>query len=502
MRLTIVLLWIALAYPAFSQPGFNSTYHFGYPRDHFRNLIVHQDTVVAYGMARTDTFPYRQCLFVARFDSSGVPIDQALICDALGGLLSMDINWAEIITTSDGGFALTAASFNRYDGMFIKLKNNLSVEFAQEYEDSVNLVEFYNSIVELPDGYLLGGYVQSPNYLAESFLRRVDKHGNSLWFKYYGKYVETDLFSYYYQLNDTTVAYVGGYVNNPNSLAGRGPWIVLINPENGKIIKEWRPGSSAAGTVHFLFPLTDTTWLIYGKKTLQVSPVQHVRPYWAIIDTAFNLIDMQLFGPGPLISNFIWDIEPTPDGNFIAAGELYAANPNTEPADIYGWLYKVSPELDGNWSLQLIAPVPEPKVSGNYLGGVGVLSSGNMVAGGYSSYNGEITCWLVKFSTDGCVDTLWCAVTPDWEPDGPEIQPRQLRLYPNPAQEAVFVELPEGDYPVWVELYTLDGRLCHQQAIDLSDSIDVSDLLSGYYICRIIGRKGHRYLSRVVICHS
>ena len=117
-------------------------------------------------------------------------------------------------------------------------------------------------------------------------------------------------------------------------------------------------------------------------------------------------------------------------------------------------------------------------------------------------YNSQITCWLVKFSTDGCVDTLWCAVTPDWEPDEPEIQPRQLRLYPNPAQETFFVELPEGDYPVRVELYTLDGRLCHQQTIDLSDAIDVSDLFSGYYICRIIGRNGHWYFSRVVICHS
>ncbi|MBK6929405.1 MAG: T9SS type A sorting domain-containing protein [Saprospirales bacterium] len=208
---------------------------------------------------------------------------------------------------------------------------------------------------------------------------------------------------------------------------------------------------------------------------------------------------MRLFGPGPLISNFIWDIEPTPDGNFIAAGEPYAANPNTEPADIYGWLYKVSPELDSLWSLQLIAPVPEPKVSGNYLGGVGVLSSGNMVAGGYSMYNSQITCWLVKFSTDGCVDTLWCAVTPAWEPDEPEIQPRQLRLYPNPAQETFFVELPEGDYPVWVELYTMDSRLLQRQRLESNEALKIAGLPQGIYLCRVIDASGLIYIAKLIV---
>ena len=118
MRYFALLLWMSLTQSVFSQPGFNTIYDFAYPRNHFRNLIVHQDTLIAYGMARTDTFPNRQCLFLARFDSSGTALDSRLICDSSGGYYTMDINWAEIITTSDEGYALTAASFTRHNGIF------------------------------------------------------------------------------------------------------------------------------------------------------------------------------------------------------------------------------------------------------------------------------------------------------------------------------------------------------------------------------------------------
>jgi hypothetical protein len=487
---TAVMILMHVALTAFSQSGFNRIYDLGYPRNQFRNLIVHQDTVIAYGIARMDTFPNLQCLFLARFDSSGTSIDSRLICDSLGDYLSMNINWAEIIRTSDGGFALTAASIIRNNGVFVKLRQDLSVEFIQEYPDSVNLVEIYNSIVEFPDGYLLGGYVQRPNYLQDAFLRKVDKQGNSVWFSYYGQYDVVDLFSSYYKINDSLVAYTGGYVNDNNSLTGRGPWVVVMDCNDGNIHKEWRPDSSSVGTIHFIYPLSDTTWLLYGKKTLQINPAR-VMPFCALTDTAFNVKDIWLFGPGANITNFLWDIEPTPDGFFITVGQVNAKNPNTEPTAVYGWVYKVSPDLDSLWSLQVIPPVDDPKNYGGYLGGVGILSSGNMIAGGYANSMEGIHPWLVKFTPDGCIDTLWCATTPVWEPYDLEWRKQPVvQLYPNPAQGFVTVELPGYDTEATLELFSVEGRVCLRQSIPDSGQIDVSQLAPGYYVCRVSMKDG------------
>ncbi|MEQ1747737.1 MAG: T9SS type A sorting domain-containing protein, partial [Saprospiraceae bacterium] len=497
MRHLLALLWVGISLPCLSQQVFNRAYEYGYPRNQFRNLIVHNDTIVSYGMARTDTLPHRQCLFVARLDSSGAKIDHTLICDPLGGTLAMDINWADMARTSDGGYALTASSITRNDGAFIKLRSDLSVEFVREYRDTVNFVEFFDAAIELSDGYLLGGYVQQPNYLIQSFLRRVDKQGNTLWFSYYGEHSVTDLFSDYLKINDSLIVFVGGYVTNGNTLSGRGPWIAFINPNDGEIIKEWRPENYLEVFLHFINPLPGNRWLLYGKRALQVNPLQ-VSPFWAIADSAFEIEDIRLFGPGSGVSNFLWDFAPTPDGNFIAAGQVDALNPNTEPAQVYGWLYKVSPGLDSLWSRKMIPPIAGTQ--GGFFGGVGVLSSGNMVAGGYCGLsNGAVQGWLVKFTPDGCVDTILCNTVPVWEPEEQELREPPARVYPNPTTGRFFVELPKDSGPVRVLVHSLDGRTVLEQTITTSVELDGTGLRPGLYFCRVVDATGLRLVAKLII---
>ena len=497
MRYILMLLWVGISWPGLSQPVFNRAYDYGLPRNQFRNLIVHNDTIVCYGMARTDTPPYRQCLFVARVDSSGMNLDHTLVCDPLGGTLDMDINWADMIHTADGGYAMTAGTVTRNDGAFVKLRSDLSVEFVREYRDTINFVEFYNAVTELPDGYLLGGYVQTPNYLIEPFLRRVDRQGNTIWLSYYGEYTEYDLLSSNYKINDSLIVFVGGYSKDENLLSGRGPWIVFINPLDGEVQQEWRPSESPIEILHYIRPLPGNKWFLYGKKSLQVNPLR-ASPFWAIVDSAFNVLDMRFFGPGMLVANFLWDIEPTPDGNFIAAGEVDALDPNTEPAQVYGWLYKVSPGMDSLWSHRMVPPIAG--TLGGFFGGVGVLSSGNMVAGGYAGLsNGAVQGWLVKFTPDGCVDTLLCNTVPAWEAEELSLQEPPARVYPNPTTGRFFVELPADSAPVRVLLHTPDGRTVFDQILMTSSSLDGSTLRPGLYFCRIIDASGLRLASKLII---
>lgn len=423
-------------------------------------------------------------------------MDHALICDPLGDLLAMDINWADIIVTADGGYALTAASIYRNNGVFVRLGNDLSIEFMREYPDTINFVEFYNAVIELSDGYLLGGYVQTPNYLTDPFLRRVDKQGNTVWFSYYGKYPVTDFFSNYHKVNDSLIVFVGGTIVNDNALSGRGPWIAFINPLDGEVLQEWRPENIPIELLHYIRPLPDGKWFLYGKKTFQVNPLQ-VRPFWAIVDSSFHVEDIRLFGPGPTTTNFLWDIEPTPDGNFIAAGQVNAVDPNNEPAQVYGWLYKVSPGLDSLWSQRLIPPLVGSL--GGYLGGVGVLSSGNMVAGGYAPLGNEVYGWLVKFPPDGCVDTILCNTVSAWEAEELSMREPPARVYPNPTTGLFFVELPEGSGSVRVQLLSPDGRVATDRALSGSGWLDVSELPPGLYLCRVVDAAGIRVVTKLVI---
>ena len=206
---------------------------------------------------------------------------------------------------------------------------------------------------------------------------------------------------------------------------------------------------------------------------------------------------MRLFGPGMLVTDFFWDFAPTPDGNFIAAGQVNAVDPNNEPASVYGWLYKVSPELDSLWSHRLIPP--QAGSPGGYFGGVGVLSSGNMVAGGYAPLGNEVYGWLVKFTPDGCVDTLWCGVSSAW--DAPETALREppARVYPNPTTGQFFVSLPEGSGPVQLALHRSDGCLVLEQQVTAATTVDASHLPPGIYFCRITDTAAVLLVTKLVV---
>lgn len=114
-----------------------------------------------------------------------------------------------------------------------------------------------------------------------------------------------------------------------------------------------------------------------------------------------------------------------------------------------------------------------------------------MIAGGYANSMEGIHPWLVKFTPDGCIDTLWCATTPVWEPYELEWRKQPVvQLYPNPAQGFVTVELPGYGTEATMELFNIEGRVCLRQSIPDSGQIDVSQLAPGYYVCRVSMKDG------------
>jgi hypothetical protein len=113
--------------------------------------------------------------------------------------------------------------------------------------------------------------------------------------------------------------------------------------------------------------------------------------------------------------------------------------------------------------------------------------------------NGAVQGWLVKFTPDGCVDTLLCNTVPAWEAEELSLREPPARVYPNPTTGRFFVELPEGLAPVHLVLAAFDGRTVLDQRMLRSEWVDVTALPSGMYICRVEDAAGVRFVTKLAL---
>ncbi|MCB0613679.1 MAG: hypothetical protein KDC75_10235, partial [Phaeodactylibacter sp.] len=105
--------------PASGQP-FNSAVDLGYPLNHFRDMLVDNDTIVAFGLGFSNDSIPQQGLLLSKFDSSGHHLFSKMILDPQGAPLSIDYHWGKIAKTRSGGYIMTAAPTNRIATWLIK----------------------------------------------------------------------------------------------------------------------------------------------------------------------------------------------------------------------------------------------------------------------------------------------------------------------------------------------------------------------------------------------
>jgi hypothetical protein len=124
-----------------------------------------------------------------------------------------------------------------------------------------------------------------------------------------------------------------------------------------------------------------------------------------------------------------------------------------------------------------------------------VLSSGNIIAAGTCNQGNTDYAWLLKVSSDGCIDTIFCqpsAVSDVFSRAG------KITTYPNPSRGEFTVELP----PLAENLAIFDayGRLAQAQNIErgtLTINLQLN-LHPGVYSVVVGGNGLHRAV-RVVI---
>jgi hypothetical protein len=439
---------------------------------------------------------------LTNFDSSGNLLSSTLILDSLNDKLAVDKHWGKIIKTSDGGYAMTAAPFIRNSAVLIKVNHDLEVEFIKEYEDTVNLSNYRYKLTEIEDGYLLYGAIQRPNFKDNPFIRRVDKFGNTVWFKYFGDYNTAGAFQELVIINDSTIVGSATQILSGN----KGQSIIYISDLEGNIIKSWfSEPEPEVGYFRHIVTTTDGGFITLGEYLVEiVFDTKILQATLAKFDSELQVKWVKHYGlPVPYYADVIfWDIEPTTDGNYIGAGESFIIeNPNDTVFNA-GWLMKFSPDGDSIWSRYDLPPlsISAHMFNDQYFDGVGVLSSGSIIAGGSAGENNERYIWLVKVTTDGCLDTLFCGLVPIREP----MKSTATEVYPNPANTSVSVALPAAAGEAVLVLYDVQGKpVRRQERLDLAAvaTIETRDLSPGIYFLEIRLADGRTERRKLLILH-
>ncbi|GAB4487883.1 MAG: hypothetical protein OHK0019_03470 [Saprospiraceae bacterium] len=75
----------------------------------------------------------------------------------------------------------------------------------------------------------------------------------------------------------------------------------------------------------------------------------------------------------------------------------------------------------------------------------------------------------------------------------------KIRLYPNPAGNHVYMEVPEQDLPASINIIGLDGRIVLQKTLTTSGQMDISNLPLGFYLCWFTTRSDTHFNHKLII---
>lgn len=482
-----------------AQSIWNDTISLGYPRARITDMIVDNDTIIVYGTGFNNAIEYKQGLIIAKLDSSGNVLQNKILLDSLGDKLAVDESWGKIIKTKDGGYAATAAPFSRNSSLLIKWSQNLDIEFIKEYSDSVNLSNFNYKPIEVSGGYFLYGSIQLPDLISVGIIKYVDKAGNVIWERQFPYAPHGTRVMDMAQIKDSIFVFVTTETLTPFSQftvqSGRSG-IYYINIE-GEIISSWKSEAEPEiGYLRKVIPVGENDVITYGVEPQDVinGTIRIVQPTLARYTSSFQTEWINHFG---LAHPLDWlltlrDFIQTSDNNYLGVGRTI---------DGHGWVYKFSPEGDSIWGRNFPTPFPDYYPYGGRLYGAGLLSSGNIVAGGIAENGQTEFCWIIKLTNDGCMDTLFCQTSSMIEIT--EIATgKTLNVFPNPANESLTITYEKEIIEGHLRLSDMYGRIAGEATFTGNmTTVAVGHFAPGVYSLEIYSGNTFVQRTKVVISH-
>lgn len=489
--------WLSHATNAFLQNGINQNYLFDHGDMTFREMKVKNDKIYCLGISLPLPLPAYQTLTVAKIDSSGNLINYTTLQDTAGGHLSLTSN-SGFTVCQDGGVAFLAHRIANKWLYFYKLDKSLSVEYLTKVELPGERLQCY-SLIETEEGFLAVGQTTADFKLYSGLLMRLDKSGDLIEAKRYS--VSNYLLNYFNEVipyTDSTFLLFGLILDNSYPVKEIGRWFVEVD-KFGEVVNEH---ISLSASIDQYVPwavemLPDKSLFVCAVKGYGFLNPNGTSPYGQFhvgkMSKNFEYLWNKPVGP---VSTFdfigIQDIALTPDGGFVFAGERagYGYSPtSTPPERPGGWLFKCSAEGDSLWSRLDYSIGADPlDVDFNTFKNVEVLSSGSIVAAGYSGTD-HFEGWLIKVSLDGCIDTLLCNTSKILD----STKTAGLEIFPNPATTVLRVKWQEPFAVKNLQIFDVGGREMPSPNVKLDiDGADiwVSGFASGIYFIKLTDEQG------------
>jgi hypothetical protein len=215
-------------------------------------------------------------------------------------------------------------------------------------------------------------------------------------------------------------------------------------------------------------------------------------------DPSFNLLWSKPYTGHYDNFNRLYDVQPYPGGGYVGVGYIVPDGYQV------GFSIRINESGDLLWERKDTAFYDTQLGADNIIGAVGFLPSGSIVACGTTVdwTIPQTLAWLLKFTPDGCIDTLNCKpISALHEP--PNRTPILVNLAPNPANDQITFsrkQLFEGHLEIW----NTQGQLVHSVQWTGSQAvvqISTQTFPSGLYYYTLTGANTLGSVGKFVVQH-
>lgn len=468
MRWSILFFTFIAYFLANAQSGFIKAYDLGKPGLVFSDMLLFEDTLVVCGLSFPEDPPYKQGLLFAKLDTLGNVLSHTLHIDPLGN----DYLFAEIpnkmIKVGDGtGYLLLAAIFQTNEALVVKLDNDGAVEWIREYPDSLTVQDRNKAVVEVPDGFLVGGEKYLYDYQGDLYLMKIDKSGNKIWEKSYAvANNRRDAFENIFKTgeNEYIISSSTGAIQNVPWQQWQNTVKIFAIDSLGNEKWSWESSPSLEELwIKGLQKTDDGGWAYAtARGEFEFDGYMKRQAKFMIRDSAFKIMEERLLDDLDIgFYNYLIDLIPISNGGWLGIGINHedVVDPFWAQAHGYAWMVRIDETGDTLWTRNdLVFPDTANYATLQFLHSAVELPSGSIIAAGYYrpfNINGLDLGVLIKVSKDGCqvnCTPLSAIVTP-WKKEF------EVTLFPNPANKQISVEttFPLTNGSEWV-LYNAVGQ--------------------------------------------
>ena len=493
LKLLLLIVWLFSPFFLIAQQGFLKLFD-NSPEDSavFLDILNDNDTLVFYALTYDSNNV--QGIGFYQIDTFGNVLNKNIIIDTSRTLTTSSEYRKKIIKTNDQHYAILGNSSDHT--FFLKVNKDLEQVSLVTYDSDTYIANA--SLIQMDDGFFVLITKTTPlnSFAYNVLLIRTDQNGQELWRKEYGTNEFAEAPIGITKANDNEYIISGVFLGYPDWDAPFWPqteWessYLLAVDTFGNQLWEWHSDTTEArGALTNLLILEDSSLLCIGTTwefNAQYGEYQ-THPLIMRLDKNHNIIWEKLFGTlGPLHS--FLDLEPTPDGHFLASGYANLEDYETYPRGIH---HKF--DIDGHRIWQRRDSI-YPN-SWTVIRGSEILSSGSIISIGYSSGGPYgATGILIKLTPDGCIDTLNCfpmvGITPTK-------QPENIHIYPNPTLDELRLEF-KGSLRKRIKIYDSLGRIVKDFRSETEPTnIDVHNLVPGLYHIEVLTLKG-RYTEQFI----